>query len=641
MESEDALRYYIDEVKDTQNDIRNLDEEEHILNEAEQALDFLDKVGLGNLSHIHQQGKEIPENALLDSVKQNHLTEKQTQTIRSRVATLNKNTLRNRQPKRKPRQDVRDVAWNVETSSTGTRSRSATPDSLDSEENPNSHNEDLTSDEDQQLSSLPPLSLWCSKKWRCCRKLRKNMISQYRRASCANSGTSEHPPAVTAKSKIKWTSSEPLQNKKFTKHDNKGDIAHLGSENVVLKGYQQLTENGSLPRPQRERSGSDPTTEIHLKQHKNQDIFSDSEPFHPQLTRTNVVTTHNNCSSVYINPAENNENVSLSFEGVIKQNDTNNFDSSEWELDEGVYIEEFSDSEYQYLKPFLYVELVAIFDHYKISYHKKKASNKSKGGNVFGVNLTTLVMRDLHHPTDNSMVPQVFQRIVDHLNSRCINEDGILRLAGQKQKLEQLCGEIEQKFYNSPSYVEKLLREATVHELTGVLKKLLRDLPDPIFTMELFDMFHKTGSIPNSEDKLKALNLLVLMLPIEHRSTFKLLLRFFLNIIEHEKRNRMGLRNVAMITAPSFFPPKLLLPKDNRKHIDSKLSNEELAKQINGAAVCCCIMETLLKAGDKLWTVPNNLTSQAREAQRKAQERKDMGKDRKLVVLRNFLKIQK
>lgn len=78
------------------------------------------------------------------------------------------------------------------------------------------------------------------------------------------------------KTKIKWTTSEPLQNKKFNRTD-KGDVAHLGSENVVLKGYQALTENGTLPRPpQRERSGSDPTTEVHLqplKSHNTAEVF--------------------------------------------------------------------------------------------------------------------------------------------------------------------------------------------------------------------------------------------------------------------------------------------------------------------------------------------------------------------------------
>lgn len=182
-------------------------------------------------------------------------------------------------------------------------------------------------------------------------------------------------------------------------------------------------------------------------------------------------------------------------------------------------------------------------------------------------------------PNDNSMVPQIFRSVIDQLNTRCITEEGILRLAGQKQKLENLCNEIETKFYTNLVYVQGLLKQATVHELTGVLKKLLRDLPDPIFTMELFDMFFKAGcmffflvcrfwfkrlgivAIPNNEDRVRALNLLVLMLPIEHRNTFRVLLDLFLNIIKNEKKNRMGLHNVAMITAPSLFPPRLLLPK--------------------------------------------------------------------------------
>lgn len=116
------------------------------------------------------------------------------------------------------------------------------------------------------------------------------------------------------------------------------------------------------------------------------------------------------------------------------------------------------------------------------------------GGNVFGVNLSTLVMRDMPRPTNTSMIPEVYQSIIHELNTRCIYEDGILRIASQKQKLEYLCKEIEEKFYNNRQHVENILGQATAHELTGVLKKLLRDLPDPVFTMELFDMFYKCNS---------------------------------------------------------------------------------------------------------------------------------------------------
>lgn len=146
----------------------------------------------------------------------------------------------------------------------------------------------------------------------------------------------------------------------------------------------------------------------------------------------------------------------------------------------------------EYLKTLIWVEVMAIFDQYKVSIVKRKSNGKQKGGKVFGVNLQTLLMRDMLKPTDNTMVPEIFVLLVNHLNMK-VKEDGILRVAGQKQKLDFLCQEIENKFYTDKQYIENLFKEATVHDLTGVLKKLLRDLHDPIFTMELFDMFYKSS----------------------------------------------------------------------------------------------------------------------------------------------------
>lgn len=85
----------------------------------------------------------------------------------------------------------------------------------------------------------------------------------------------------------------------------------------------------------------------------------------------------NNCSKVYIN---GDENEVLSFEGLIKQNKISQVASQNLDCcDAGVDIDEFTDSEYQYLKPLLYVELVAIFDQHKIVFLKRKASTKYKG----------------------------------------------------------------------------------------------------------------------------------------------------------------------------------------------------------------------------------------------------------------------
>ncbi|KAF5272847.1 hypothetical protein FQR65_LT00443 [Abscondita terminalis] len=584
----EAIGFYYSEVKNADHE---LEVEEHLLNEVEQATDFLHKADLSYLSKIYQKGEEITDHVVNDTIRQRYLTEKQVQTIKSRVRTLNK-VLHNRQPRRKQRQDVRHVAWNnVETSSTGTRSRSATPDSLDST---GAINEDLTSDEDQQLS-LPHYPLDYG-----------NMVF---------------------KGKLKWTSSEPLQNK-FSKQD-RGDVAHLGSEKVILKGYQPLQEYGTLMI--RDRSGSDPTTNtIPDGDKEDSDSFRhDTINLHNKLSRSHNSLLIPNVDEEALYTKNNDE---ISFEGLLKQNEDSHLPNKVIISNStSVCIDDLTDGQYQHLKPLLWVEVTSIFDLYKVSVLKRKASTKSRRGNVFGVNLSSLIMRDMPRPNDNSMVPQVFQSVINQLNTRCLDEDGILRIASHQQKLNYLCNEIETKFYNNRRHVENILSEATVHDLTGVLKKLLRDLPDTIFTMELFDMFYKCSMIPSREDQLTALNLLVLLLPVEHRNTFRVLLQFCNNVIDHEENNRMNLHNVAMITAPSFFSPRLLLPKENGKLNIKSLPKEELLKHINGAAVSCGIVELMLKSGNSLWMVPAELVQQAKDAQKRAQDRKDPGKDKRFV----------
>lgn len=136
------------------------------------------------------------------------------------------------------------------------------------------------------------------------------------------------------------------------------------------------------------------------------------------------------------------------------------------------------------------------------------------------------------------------------------------------------------------------------------------------------------------EEQFKALNLLVLLLPVEHRNTFRLILQFCINVTQHEKNNRMGVHNVAMVTAPTFFSPRLFLPKfavhelsfvflfkdilfraNGKFNVKPKtMTREELLRYINGAAVCCCIVELMLQSGDSLWMVPADLAGQAKEA---------------------------
>ncbi|KAG0438282.1 hypothetical protein HPB47_017073, partial [Ixodes persulcatus] len=64
------------------------------------------------------------------------------------------------------------------------------------------------------------------------------------------------------------------------------------------------------------------------------------------------------------------------------------------------------------------------------------------------------------------------------------------------------------------------------------------------------------AGVPTLLLQLKALNLLVLVLPEPNRDTLLALVHFLADVVELAPRNRMSLHNVAMVLAPNLFSPK-------------------------------------------------------------------------------------
>lgn len=62
----------------------------------------------------------------------------------------------------------------------------------------------------------------------------------------------------------------------------------------------------------------------------------------------------------------------------------------------------------------------------------------------------------------------------------------------------------------------------------------------------------------------------------------------------------------------------------------------QLERQVKDAAICYDIMELLMRAGDRLWTIPSDLAQQALAAQKRAQDRKESNKDKRTVRVNNY-----
>lgn len=289
-------------------------------------------------------------------------------------------------------------------------------------------------------------------------------------------------------------------------------------------------------------------------------------------------------------------------------------------------IDNITETELKRLQPILWLELATVFDRNHVSLDKRKPfkRRRKEEGNLFGVSLNALIRRDQQiMGKDSTLVPLFLEGLLEELTKRGAREEGILRVAGHKQKVnslnifytpeyakivfpqqtELLYNELESSFYAKPKKFTQLLSSASVHDLSALLKRWLRELPQPLLTNELIQLFYQCHALPPL-DQAKALAIVCQMLPHENRNTLRSLLRFLNYVIELKDYNKMNMHNVATIIAPSFFPPRYIHPTD-------KNSIEE---QVKMAAQCCRLTNMLITRGESLFQVPNNLIEESRNS---------------------------
>jgi hypothetical protein len=268
-------------------------------------------------------------------------------------------------------------------------------------------------------------------------------------------------------------------------------------------------------------------------------------------------------------------------------------------------INDIPEGDLKRLQPVLWLELATLFDKNNVTLDKRKPFKRKRKeeGNVFGVSLNALVRRDQQVTgEDTSLVPLLVQGILDELISRGAKEEGILRIPGNKQKTETLYHETEQNFYSKSEKVFSLIKRAAVHDLSALLKRWLRELPQPLLANDLVHLIYQTHALTVT-DQRKALSILCLLLPHENRNTLRELLNFFKMVVDMQNFNKMSIHNVSTIIAPSFFPPRFVHPQDKN----------DVTAQIRMAAECVHLTNVLISQNENLWMVPQRLIEQSKK----------------------------
>uniref|UniRef100_A0A674P4M3 BCR activator of RhoGEF and GTPase n=1 Tax=Takifugu rubripes TaxID=31033 RepID=A0A674P4M3_TAKRU len=174
---------------------------------------------------------------------------------------------------------------------------------------------------------------------------------------------------------------------------------------------------------------------------------------------------------------------------------------------------------------------------------KKLPSSKASG--VFGVKISSVTKRE------RSKVPYIVRQCLEEIERRGMEEVGIYRVSGVATDIQAL----KTAFDTNHKDVSVMMSEMDVNAIAGTLKLYFRELPEPLFTDELYPNFAGGITLSDSVAKESCMLNLLLSLPEPNLVTFLFLLDHLKRVAEKESINKMSLHNLATVFGPTLLRP--------------------------------------------------------------------------------------
>jgi len=219
-------------------------------------------------------------------------------------------------------------------------------------------------------------------------------------------------------------------------------------------------------------------------------------------------------------------------------------------------------------------ELLDFIEVKKVNFWKNigKAFNKDgrkgvKKKGVFKVPLDVIIDRDGAESTDGVgpgplRIPAIVDDIVSTMRQMDLSVEGVFRKNGNIKKLGELVEKIDRE-------EEPDLGSISVVQIAALLKRYLRELPDPLMTHKLYKLWLVAAKIPDDEKRRYCLHLVCCLLPKSHRDCLEILFCFFkwagsFHQVDEEVGSKMDIKNLATVIAPN-----VLLDKKETAILDS------------------------------------------------------------------------
>ncbi|KAJ5273667.1 hypothetical protein N7478_008792 [Penicillium angulare] len=191
------------------------------------------------------------------------------------------------------------------------------------------------------------------------------------------------------------------------------------------------------------------------------------------------------------------------------------------------------------------------------AFKDNKKTGKKKG--IFGVSLDYLVEKE---GTESShgvgpgalRIPTLVDDAVSAMRQMDMSVEGVFRKNGNIRRLKDLAELIDKK------YDQVDMAKENPVQIAALLKKFLREMPDPLMTFKLHRLFVAAQKLPDPEKQKRVLHLTCCLLPKAHRDTLEVLFSFLnwtssFSHVDEESGSKMDIHNLATVITPNILYP--------------------------------------------------------------------------------------
>jgi hypothetical protein len=185
-----------------------------------------------------------------------------------------------------------------------------------------------------------------------------------------------------------------------------------------------------------------------------------------------------------------------------------------------------------------------------------RKSAKKKG--IFGVPLEIILERDGADSTDGVgpgalRIPAIIEDTIIALKNKDLSIEGVFRKSGNIKKLTEQVAAVDREGCDAIRW-----NDESPHQLAALLKRYLRELPDPLMTFKLYRVWVAATKIKDPDKRRQCLHMTFCLLPQTHRDTLEVLFNFLkwvatFHQVDEDTGSRMDVHNLARVIAPNIL----------------------------------------------------------------------------------------